>query len=123
MDLHTAIDTHLDAYGEPDGQRRGTLIAQVWAEHGHLIDPPIEGSGHAGISDMAAVVQSQFPDHAFRRTTGIDAHHSFARYGWELVAPGGEIALTGVDIVEINDDGRLHRIIGFLGDVPAREAL
>lgn len=121
MDLQATIDTHLDAYGEPDAQRRGTLISQVWAAHGHLIDPPIDGSGHAGISEMAAAVQAKFPDHAFRRTTGIDAHHNFARYGWELVGPTGEIALIGVDIVEINGDGRLQRIIGFLGDIPARE--
>lgn len=121
MDLHTTIGTHLDAYGEPDEQRRAALIAQVWAEHGYLVDPPIDGSGHAGISDMAATVQSKFPDHTFQRTTGIDAHHSFARYGWKLVAPGGEVALTGLDIVEIGDDGRLQRIVGFLGDVPPKE--
>lgn len=121
MDLHTTVDTHLDAYGEPDGQRRAALISQVWTDHGQLVDPPIEGTGHAGISDMAAAVQSQFPGHTFRRTTGIDAHHSFARYGWELVSSDGDVVLAGLDIAEINDNGHLQRIVGFLGDMPAKE--
>ncbi len=121
MDLHTTIDAHLDAYGEPDGERRAALIAQVWADHGQLIDPPIDGTGHTGISDVAAAVQSKFPGHTFRRTTGIDAHHSFARYAWELVSPEGAVALAGLDIAEIGDDGQLRRIVGFLGDIPTKE--
>ncbi len=31
------------------------------------------------------------------------------------------MALTGMDIAEIDDAGQLHRIIGFLGDLPPRE--
>lgn len=119
MDVQRTVDTHLEAYSECEAARRAELIAQVWAEQGQLIDPPIEGSGHAGISDVAAAVQAKFPDHTFRRTTGIDEHHGFARYGWELVSSAGTVALTGLDIAEIEADGRLRRVIGFLGDIPA----
>lgn len=120
MDLHTNIDTHLDAYGEPDGERRAALIAQGWADGGQLVDPPIDAIGQAGISDMAAAVQSKFPGHTFHRTTEIDAHHSFARYGWKLVSLEGTVALVALDVAEIGDDGRLQRIVGFLGDIPAK---
>ena len=37
------------------------------------------------------------------------------RYGWELVGPDGTVAVDGTDIVEIDDDGRLTRIVGFFG--------
>ena len=73
-ELTSVIDRYLDSYGEPDAIRRDELIASVWETAGELIDPPIEGTGHAGISETAAAVQSQFAGHTFRRTSGIDAH-------------------------------------------------
>jgi len=121
-DLRSTIDTYLDAYGEPDAARRGDLVTQVWAEDGHLIDPPLDGTGRTGISEMAAAVQSHYPDHTFRRTSGIDEHHSFARYEWELVGPDGAAALSGLDVAEIGDDGLIRRVVGFLGPVPPRES-
>ena len=68
---------------------------------------------------MAAALQTQFPGHTFRRTSTIDAHHGFARYEWELVAPDGAVALAGLDVAEVGDDGRLRRVVGFLGPIPA----
>ncbi|CAN5734788.1 hypothetical protein BH20ACT2_BH20ACT2_22490 [soil metagenome] len=121
-DLQSTIDTYLDAYGEGDADRRDQLVSQAWAEDGQLIDPPLDGAGRAGISEMAAAVQTHYPEHAFRRTSGIDEHHSFARYEWELVAPDGTIALTGLDVAELGDDGLLRRVVGFLGPLPERES-
>lgn len=117
--LATTIDTHLEAYGETDAERRDALIASVWTPDGRLADPPFEGEGHAGISALSDVVFEHFPGHTFRRSTGIDAHHGVARYGWELVGPDGAVAVGGVDIAEVTDDGRLARVTGFFGDLPA----
>lgn len=121
-DLQTTIDTHLAAYGEPDAQRRAELFARVWARDGQLIDPPLDAVGLDAISGMAAAVQGQFPGHTFRRTSAVDEHHGFARYEWELVAPDGTVAITGIDVAELGEDGRLVRVVGFLGPIAAREA-
>ena len=121
-DLQGTIDTHLHAYGEPDPARRDELLSRVWAEEGRLIDPPLAGTGHRGISEMATAVQSHYPGHTFRRTSGIDAHHSFARYQWELVDGDGTAALTGLDIAEIGNDGLIRQVVGFLGPIPAKDA-
>ena len=121
-DLSTTIDTYLEAYGEPDGNRRIALIEQVWAPDGHLFDPPIDAAGHTGIDQMFAAVQSQFAGHTFRRSTGIDAHHGIARYGWELVAGDGSVTLAGMDVAVVGDDGKLTRVAGFFGDLPPRDA-
>ncbi len=66
-------------------------------------------------------MKTHFPGHSFRRTTGIDAHHEFVRFGWELVGPDGAVAIAGYDVGELADDGRLRRITGFFGDPPALE--
>lgn len=119
-DLTEAIDTYLTAYAEPDADRRSQLIAQVWATDGELLDPPIDGRGYDGISAAAATLQAHFPDHTFRRTTGIDAHHAYARYEWELVGPDGAVAVAGLDVAQVDDEGRLRRVVGFLGPIPAQ---
>jgi ketosteroid isomerase-like protein len=119
--IEATIDAHLDAYFEPDAERRTQLIEQVWADDGHLFDPPLDAKGHAAINEMFATVQEMFANHSFRRTTGIDAHHGIARYGWELVDAAGSVALAGMDVAVIGPDGRLSRIAGFFGDLPARD--
>jgi hypothetical protein len=115
--LAATVDTHLAAYCDPDPVRRADLIASVWSQDGAVFDPPFEGTGHDGIAAMTDTVLTHFPAHTFRRTSEVDAHHTFARYSWELVGPDGAVAVTGTDIVEFADDGRLTRIVGFFGDV------
>ena len=118
-DLITTVDGYLAAWNEPDPDRRAELIAQVWADDGRLIDPPLTGEGHDGISEMAAAMQQHYAGHQFRRASGVDAHHDHLRFAWELVGPDGTVALTGLDVGELAPDGRLQRITGFFGELPA----
>jgi ketosteroid isomerase-like protein len=120
--LEATIDTYLEAYLEPDADRRAQLIEQVWAPDGHLFDPPLDAAGHAAINEMFETVQGMFAGHTFRRTSGIDSHHGIARYGWELVDADGAVALAGMDVAVVGQDGRLTRVAGFFGDLPARDS-
>lgn len=120
-DVTATVDGHLSAYTEPDRARRDELIARVWAADGRLIDPPLAGHGHDEISAMAEALLAQFAGHTFRRVSGVDVHHDQLRYAWELVGPDGAVAVAGVDIGELADDGRLRRVVGFFGDLPARD--
>ncbi|MDQ3644971.1 MAG: nuclear transport factor 2 family protein [Actinomycetota bacterium] len=120
-DVSTTVDGYLAAYNERDPARRSELIGQVWADEGCLIDPPLTGEGHRGINDMAAAMHQHYEGHSFRRTSGIDIHHDHLRFAWELVGPGGEVAVAGLDVGELAADGRLRRITGFFGELPARE--
>ncbi len=121
-DLTQLIDTHLTAWTEPDAGRRAALVARVWAEDGRLIDPPFVGEGHAGIAEMGGMLQQQFPGHRFRRASEVDAHHDSLRFAWELVGPDGAVALSGIDVGELGEDGRLRRITGFFGELAAAAA-
>ena len=118
-DLAHTIDIHLDGLNATDPGVRSQRLEQVWAIDGRLIDPPLAGRGRTDISEMAATLQAQFPGHSFRRTSAIDAHHEHFRYSWEFVAPDGFIALSGLDVGELADDGSIARITGFFGDLPS----
>jgi hypothetical protein len=113
--LETTVDTWLAAYCEPDESRRAELVAQVWAPDGELVDPPLAGAGHETIAALAGAVLGQFPGHTFQRTSPIDAHHAYARYGWQLVAPDGQVAVAGLDVAELAPDGTLRKVVGFFG--------
>jgi hypothetical protein len=112
-------DTYIDAWNELDGGRRARLVESAWAADGQYLDPMLEAAGHAAISDMAAAVHARYPGHRFRRVSGVDVHHDRVRFAWELVGPDGAPVVGGIDIGELAPDGRLQRITGFFGDLPA----
>lgn len=118
-DLTETVDRYLSAWNEPDPVRRAGIVAQVWAQDGRLVDPPMEAASHRGISDMHGTLQEQFPGHSFRRTSGVDAHHDAVRFAWEMVSDAdGTVVLAGLDVGQLTDDGRLSRITGFFGELP-----
>jgi len=117
--LERLVDAHLVAYANPDATSRMAAIRDLWSQEGRLVDPPMEARGHAGISDLAATLLSQFPGHRFERSTAVDTHHEFLRYGWRLLDPKGAAVLEGVDFVQFDVDGRIARIVGFFGSQPA----
>lgn len=121
-DIHRLIDDHLAAYADPDRERRSAAVQRLWAEDAQLIDPPLAARGHAQIIDQAEQLLAQFPGHRFRRSSGIDLHHGVARYGWQLLAPDGPVVLEGIDFAQLDDHGRLARVSGFFGPLPALEA-
>jgi hypothetical protein len=118
--LTNTIDSHLEAYASADVDRRNTLVATGWNTDGELVDPPLAGRGHAEISGLAEVVLTHYAGHHFERTTAVDSHHDFARYGWNLVGPDGTVAVTGTDFVEFDGAGKLLRIVGFFGTLETR---
>ena len=119
-DVTTTVDGYLAAWNERDPQRRAELIERVWAPDGQLIDPPMAGERHEGISAMAEAMHTHYEGHRFERISGVDAHHEHVRFAWQLVGPDGQVALTGLDVADVAGDGRLARVVGFFGDVPAR---
>jgi hypothetical protein len=68
---------------------------------------------------MVTGVQAKFPGHRFRRVSGVDVHHDELRFGWELRSPDGAVVVTGIDVGALGPDGRLRRITGFFGELPA----
>jgi hypothetical protein len=118
LDVAAVVDSYIDMWNETDVARRAELIAAVWTEDGAYSDPLLEATGAQAISDMVDAVHAQLPGHRFRRTSGIDSHHDHHRFGWELAATDGTVAVEGIDVAHVAADGRLSRITGFFGALP-----
>ncbi|GAB3865007.1 hypothetical protein GCM10029963_76360 [Micromonospora andamanensis] len=109
--LTRVVDTYLSAWSEPDPVRRLEMIAGCWVDDGALVDPPLDGRGHAGISTLMATMQQHYPGHAFVRTTEVDLHHDTFRVGWELRGPGVR------SLSQASTTAWSHRMAGCVGSV------
>jgi hypothetical protein len=120
-DVTTIVETYLAMWNEEDAQKRATFIEQAWAPECRYVDPLLEADSYATLSDMVATVHGHYPGQRFTRTTGIDVHHDQVRFGWKLAGPDAT-TVEGVDICTLAEDGRLQRVTGFFGEIPAEEA-
>ena len=122
VDVAELVDTYIAMWNETDEARRAELIATAWTDDGAYSDPLLDAAGPTAICEMVAGVHGQLPGHRFRLTSGIDSHHDHHRFGWELAATDGTVAVEGIDVAQIGPDGRLSRVTGFFGDLPERAA-
>jgi ketosteroid isomerase-like protein len=107
------IDTYAAMWNEADRAKRLDLIAQVWADECHYVDPLSDVTGHEGLADMVEAVRAQFPGATIQRTGDIDQHHDVLRFPWSATGPDGALILNGLDVAVVAPDGRLSAIAGF----------
>ncbi len=112
------VDTYLAMWNEEDPGRRAAHIQAAWVDDGRYVDPIQEAVGHDALDAMVVGIHQQLPRHRFTRTSGVDVHHDELRFGWQLAAPDGTVAVAGVDVGSVAADGRLRRITGFFGPLP-----
>jgi hypothetical protein len=110
----SVIDTYLATWNETDPAKRRELIeaslgADLWYR-----DPMLEADGLDAYDAMIAGVQAQAPGLVMRRTSPVDGHRDLVRFHWAFGAPDAEPTFAGLDVAKYDDDGKLHRIIGFV---------
>jgi hypothetical protein len=117
--VETTVDAYLQTWNETDPAKRAALIEQALGADLWFRDPFLEADGLEAYDGMIAAVQAQFPGLVMRRTSPIDAHHDLVRFNWALGAPGEAPTFAGVDVAKTDADGKLHRVIGFVGETIA----
>jgi hypothetical protein len=116
-DVLTAYDS---AWNEPDQAARAELLMRSLAENAELVDPTSgRFKGRDAINGRIAGFSDRFPGARLTLISGVDEHNGFARYAWAINAADGSVILTGIDIVERDDDNRLRRIVMFFGPLPS----
>ena len=115
-DIEATVDTYLATWNETDPAKRGELIEASMAADLWFRDPFLEADGLEAYDNVIAAVQAQFPGLVMRRTSPVDGHHDLVRFNWALGAPGAEPTFAGLDVAKYDADGKLHRIIGFVGE-------
>jgi len=107
-------DAYLALWNEADGAGRRAMLARGWAVDAHYADPLMSGDGREGIAAMIEGARGQFPGHVFALRGTPDGHGDHVRFSWTLTAPGGAAVAGGTDMVALDGEGRIARVIGFL---------
>jgi ketosteroid isomerase-like protein len=113
------VERYLAAWNETDADARAKAVAEVWTEQATYTDPLAKVAGHAGIVAVIEGAQTAFPGFVFTPGEVFDTNHDIARFTWHLGPAGEEPVVVGFDVVELAEDGRIARVLGFLDKVPA----
>lgn len=115
----TIIERYLAAWNETDAELRAKAVAELWTEDGVYTDPLANVTGHEAIAAVIAGAQQMFPGLVFTAGPLDDAHTNLVRFTWHLGPAGGEPIVIGFDVLDLAEDGRIRKTLGFLDKVPA----
>jgi hypothetical protein len=111
------IDACCKAWSEEQESPRTAQLEAVLTETARYTDPRAETEGPEALSAHIGKILAARPGSRVIRTTAVDEHHVFARFGFRVIGADGTGLLHGVDVAEITAEDRIARIIGFVGDV------
>lgn len=112
-----SLDRMLAAWNASEpAEIRGHLESAL-APDVHFVDPSIDVRGIDGFEANVHEVHARLPGAVYSRTSVVDSHHSLYRYSW-AIHRRGKLVLPGFDVAEIDDAGRVARVLGFFGPLP-----
>ena len=132
-DTKDLVERYMTVWNEPDAVRRRQAVRELWSEDAvHLLQPPqavreaaagldvravFQVSGHAELEKRVERAYETFVaegGNSFRPLSGGDRVGDVAKFRWEMVTGGGEVASVGLEFVVLNSDDRIHTDYQFL---------
>ncbi len=112
-----ALDHMLAAWNEPDAVQVRNHLEKALDSNVRFVDPSIDVTGIDGFEQNVHDVKSKIPGAVYSRTSGVDSQHNFHRYHW-AIHQEGRLLLSGFDVTETDEQGKVTCVIGFFGEVP-----
>ena len=107
------IGAYGEAWVEPDPARRLTLLERAWAPDAVYCDPLALVQGREALSEHIGQTQAGLQGGRIEVTAEAVRHHDSAHFPWALRDAGGTTVMTGFDVVQLDDGGRITRLTGF----------
>ena len=116
QDIEQIIKDYLLAWNASDSKQRADLITKVVARDclyadSHLPAPIVTKELHYQFIDR---FRQKFPDLSLVSVTSPDSHHNFFRFAWQLRKPDNTIFSQGSFFGEVNQQGEITKLIGFV---------
>ena len=96
------------------------LTEEALEHNVHFADPNHNIVGRKAFVDMVHLVQKQIPGAVYARNSEIDIQNNFCRYHWKIDLNGKRL-MNGFDMTEVNDAGKIVKVIGFFGPLAAND--
>ena len=107
------ITAYGDAWSATDDAERSALLQVAWAPGAVYADPLDHVEGRDALSRHIAATQVALAGGRVAVTSTPVRHHDSAFFRWAISDAGGAVVLTGFDVVQLDDDGRIARLTGF----------
>jgi hypothetical protein len=135
IDPGELVRRYVAVWHEPDAERRRKAIHNLWAEDGaHILQPPqeirqaaaglgfpsvaLQARGHDALEVRVTRAYEEFVasgEFVFKPRDNADRLGSIVKFNWEMVpADGGEAAAAGLEILDLNEDGRIKTDYQFI---------
>jgi hypothetical protein len=118
VDTAEVVSTYVQAWHERDRATRRRLLEQTWAEDGVYADPGGTIEGREALIEAIADFHERRPGVRIEVRGAIDGFGRHFRFVWATLNEGGEVLREGIDVGQLDEDGRIASIIGFFGITP-----
>lgn len=123
MGTAVLLDEYVSAWNEADPERRRSAVGRLYSDRARIVATNAEVNAEAVLEHIGEVF-AQFigsSEHRFR-CTAWTAHHRCVLLRWELTAPGLPLAGSGVNMLQLGQDGRIEADYQFSELEPAAES-
>jgi uncharacterized protein YciI len=117
-DAAEIVETYVRAWHERDETVRRRLLEESWAAGGVYTDPGETIEGRDALFDAISDFQVQRPGVRIAVRSRIDAFGRHFRFDWATVDDAGTVLREGVDVGQLDADGRIVSIVAFFGLAP-----
>lgn len=112
-----SLEHMLAAWNEADPEKVRSHLDKALATNVRFVDPSIDVTGIDGFESNVHDVKSKIPGCVYARASGVDSQHNFHRYHW-TIHQDDKLLLSGFDVTETDEQGKVVCVIGFFGDIP-----
>ena len=116
MNTSDGIGAYGQAWLEPDERRRRELLERAWAPDAVYCDPLDHVVGREALGAHIGAFQQSMAGGRVEVTTEAVRHHDSAHFRWAITDAAGEQVLTGFDVVQLDEQGRITRLTGFFDE-------
>lgn len=107
------IGPYGQAWLEADEDARRALLERAWAPDAVYCDPLAVVHGVEALVQHIGSTQAGLDGGRIEVTAEAVRHHDSAHFPWAMRAADGSTVMTGFDVVQLDDTGRITRLTGF----------
>ena len=111
-----SLEKMMAVWNTTDPEEKAALVEASMEHNVHFADPTHNIIGREAFIAMVHKTHKRFPGAVYSRASRVDVQNNFCRYHWEIHLDG-KLLVEGFDVSEINDHGKVVKVLGFFGEL------
>ncbi|MBX7526345.1 hypothetical protein [Qipengyuania vesicularis] len=115
-DYLTSLDHMFAVWNTLDSSEQEKLATEALEHNVHFVDPRHNIMGRDAFLSMVRKTQQEHPGLRYGPSCEPQMQNNFCRYHWSIHSDDEEV-MTGFDVTEVSDAGKILKVIGFFGEL------